>query len=169
MERLTIIPKFIPIIHCLTNSQGTAAVLSTPSGQPKQKQTKTGLGVLEFCRCFIAQAKGILRCKNEEGGSSTSTPALVLLQDTGTTLWVQRLFGQFTRNCFQLISSQESYLYPSKFSKYIVTQTAASRNSQHCSLTSGSWTPMLKFLGQYFGYFHHRNALEAAEKQSGPD
>lgn len=92
MERLTIIPKFIPIFHCLTNSQGMVALLSTPSAQPKQKQTETGLGVLKFSRCFIAQAKGILHCKNEEDGGSSTSPALVLLQDTGTTLGVQRLF-----------------------------------------------------------------------------
>lgn len=60
MERMSIIPKFIPIIHHLTYSQGRAAVLSAPPAQPKQKQTETGLGVLEFSRCFIAQAKGIL-------------------------------------------------------------------------------------------------------------
>lgn len=33
----------------------------------------------------------------------------------------------------ELISSKELYLYPFTFSKYMVTQTAASRNSQHCS------------------------------------
>lgn len=69
-----------------------AAVLSTPPAQPKQKQAEIGLGVLEFSRCFIAQAKGILRCKNEGGGGSSTSPALVLRQDTGTTLWAQRLF-----------------------------------------------------------------------------
>lgn len=47
-----------------------AAVLSTPPAQAKQKQTETALGLLEFSRCFIAQAKGILHCKKEEGGGT---------------------------------------------------------------------------------------------------